>query len=305
MRLTDEQLDALRLIDSPTVSNAIERLQVRPRLEGFAGWELRCAFPELGTMLGYAVTCTADTTTPSRVDAKGQLRLWDVVERAPKPAVIVIKDIGPERSRSCHMGEVMATTAKALGAVGCVSDGGLRDVMEVRALGGFQYFCPGFVVSHGNPVICEVGLPVTISGLVVQPGDLLHGDLNGIVVVPESVASRVADEAARVREAEREVLDFVRQPANHFAHRRDFPGVERLRVEAGAGDDWDARSHRQLPQETDVAPHVGMAAVNDATDALASCDRELVNHEIEVLRKIRASRRCQCASAEGGCGIRR
>jgi regulator of RNase E activity RraA len=53
---------------------------------------------------------------------------------------------------------------------------------------------------------------VTISGLVVQPGDLLHGDLNGIVVVPESVASRVADEAARVREAEREVLDFVRQP---------------------------------------------------------------------------------------------
>jgi len=108
MRLTDEQLDALRLIDSPTVSNAIERLQVRPRLEGFAGWDLRCAFPELGTMLGYAVTCTADTTTPSRVDAKGQLRLWDVVERAPKPAVIVIKDIGPERSRSCHMGEVMA-----------------------------------------------------------------------------------------------------------------------------------------------------------------------------------------------------
>lgn len=212
MPLTAEQLDALRQIDSPTVSNAIERLHVRPRLEGFAGWELRCAFPELGTMLGYAVTCTADTTTSSRVDAKGQLRLWDMVEKAPKPAVIVIKDIGPERSRSCHMGEVMATTAKALGAVGCISDGGLRDVMEVRALGGFHYFCPGFVVSHGNPVICEVGVQVTIAGLVVEPGDLLHGDVNGILVVPESVAARVTDEAARVREAEREVLDFVRQP---------------------------------------------------------------------------------------------
>ena len=101
---------------------------------------------------------------PPRGD-RGLLRLWEAVEAAPKPAVIVIKDIGPERSRSCHMGEVMATTAKALGAVGCISDGGLRDVVEVRALGGFQYFCPGFVVSHGNPVICEVNVSVTLDGL--------------------------------------------------------------------------------------------------------------------------------------------
>ena len=114
-------------------------------------------------MLGYAVTCTADSTTAGRRDERGLLRLWAAVEAAPKPAVIVIKDIGPERSRSCHMGEVMATTAKALGGVGCISDGGLRDVNEVQALGGFQYFCPGFVVSHGNPVICEVNIPVTLA----------------------------------------------------------------------------------------------------------------------------------------------
>ena len=77
----------------------------------------------------------------------------------------------------------MATTAKALGAVGCISDGGLRDVVEVRALGGFQYFCPGFVVSHGNPIILRVNVPVTLDGLAVQPGDLLHGDVNGVLVV--------------------------------------------------------------------------------------------------------------------------
>ena len=221
MRLTAEQLDALRQIDSPTVSNAIERLQVRPRLQGFAGWELRCAFPELGTTLGYAVTCTADSTTASRIDAQGQLRLWDALERAPKPSVLVIKDIGPERSRSCHMGEVMATTAKALGAVGCVSDGGLRDAMEVRAV-GFQYFCPGFVVSHGNAVICDINVEVTLAGLAVRPGDLLHGDVNGILVVPEGVADRVADEAARVREAERRVLEFVRQPGLTVENLRKF-----------------------------------------------------------------------------------
>ncbi len=184
---------------------------MRGRLDGFAGWDLRCAFPALGTMLGYAVTCTADSTTAGRRDERGLLRLWAAVESAPKPAVIVIKDIGPERSRSCHMGEVMATTAKALGAVGCISDGGLRDVNEVQAMGGFQSFCPGFVVSHGNPVICEVNVQVTLAGLAVQPGDLLHGDVNGVLVIPDAVADRVVDESLRVRAEDGDVVVFFLQ----------------------------------------------------------------------------------------------
>ena len=221
-RLTVEQLEALRLLDSPTVSNAIEHFGVRPRVEGYAGWELRCAFPELGTMLGYAVTCTADSTTASRRDERGLMKLWEAVEAAPKPAVIVIKDIGPERNRSCHMGEVMATTAKALGAVGCMSDGGLRDVVEVRALGGFQYFCPGFVVSHGNAVICEVNVPVTLDGLTVNAGDLLHGDVNGVLTIPDVIAGRLADQAQQVRLSERDVLDFVKRPGLSVERLRAF-----------------------------------------------------------------------------------
>jgi regulator of RNase E activity RraA len=173
-------------------------------------------------MLGYAVTCTADSTTASRRDERGLLRLWEAVEAAPRPAVIVIKDIGPQRSRSCHMGEVMATTAKALGAVGCVSDGGLRDVVEVRALGGFQYFCPGFVVSHGNPVICDVNVPVTLDGLAVRAGDLLHGDVNGVLTIPDAIAERLAHQAQQVRLAERDVLDFVRRPGLTVERLRAF-----------------------------------------------------------------------------------
>ena len=119
------------------------------------------------------------------------------------------------------MGEVMATTAKALGAVGCVSDGGLRDVVEVRAL-GFQYFCPGFVVSHGNPIICDIDVTVTLAGMKVEPGTLLHGDANGILVVPHDIAAAVADEAMRVRADEREVLDFVRAPGLTVERLRRF-----------------------------------------------------------------------------------
>ena len=210
--LTVEQLDAIRRIDSPTIANAIEHFGVRGRVEGFAGWDLRCAYPALGTMLGYAVTCTADSTTAERREARGLLPLWAALEAAPKPAVIVIKDIGADPTRSCHMGEVMATTAKALGAVGCISDGGLRDVNEVQALGGFHYFCPGFVVSHGNPIICEVNVPVRLAGLEVKPGDLLHGDVNGVLVIPDSVADRVVEKALEVRAAEAEVLEFLKKP---------------------------------------------------------------------------------------------
>jgi len=221
-RLTAEQLEALRRIDSPTVSNAIEEFKLRSLVEGYAGWELRCAFPEIGTTIGYAVTCTGDTTTTSRAGDRGLMRLWEALAAAPKPAVIVIKDIGSDRTRSCHMGEVMATTAKALGAVGCVSDGGLRDVAEVKALGGFQYFCPGFVVSHGYPLICEVNVPVTVAGLSVNPGDLLHGDVNGILTIPAEIAGKVADEAERIREAEREVLEFLRRPGLTIERLRAF-----------------------------------------------------------------------------------
>ena len=68
-RLTMAQFEALRAIDSPTVANAIERFEIRPRTEGYAGYDLRCQFPSLGTMMGYAVTCTADSTTEGRLES--------------------------------------------------------------------------------------------------------------------------------------------------------------------------------------------------------------------------------------------
>ena len=224
MPLPPDQLAALRAIDSPTVSNAIERFEVRPRCVGFAGHNLRCAFPDLGVMVGYAVTCTADSTTEDRADARGLLRLREALEAAPRPSVLVIKDIGHNPTRSCHMGEVMATTAKALGAIGCVTDGGLRDVADVRALGGFHYFCSGFVVSHGRPVICDIGVEVGIFGLPIAPGGLLHGDVNGLLTVPDVAVADFLREVLRVRDEERALMDFVRDPGFTVAKLRARQG---------------------------------------------------------------------------------
>ena len=210
--LTPGQLAVLAAIDSPTVANAIERFRVRRRIDGYADRDLRCAFPSRGSMVGYAVTCTADSTTEGRSDGAGLIGLWAALEAAPKPAVLVIKDVGPDPRKGCHMGEIMATIAKTLGAVGCVSDGGLRDVREVEALGGFQYFCPGFVVSHGQPVILDVDVPVAVHGLSIEPGTLLHGDVNGLLAVPEAIAGEVAAACDAVRAEERALLDLITAP---------------------------------------------------------------------------------------------
>jgi regulator of RNase E activity RraA len=131
--------------------------------------------------------------------------------------VVVIGDDGdPARiDLSCHAGEMMATTMKRVGAIGLVTNGGLRDIKEVTTLGGFHYFGRGLVVAHGQPCIYDVGATVNVCGMEVRPGDLLHGDENGVTVVPAEIASRVAAQALAVRQTEQQRLEEINGP--------DFP----------------------------------------------------------------------------------
>ena len=108
--LTHEQLDALKRIDSPTIANAIETFKVRPRVAGYVGMDIKCIYPELPPMVGYAITCTVDSTTEGRVGI-GFNELYKILQDAPKPAVVVMKDVGNDILHSCHAGEVMSTTS--------------------------------------------------------------------------------------------------------------------------------------------------------------------------------------------------
>ena len=101
---------------------------------------------------------------------------------------------------------------RRLGAVGILTNGGLRDVHQVRALQDFQLFCSGLVVSHGNPICLSVGDPVTISGLQIQSGDLLHGDVNGVVLIPAACAEQVPAAAQEVLARENALLRYIASP---------------------------------------------------------------------------------------------
>jgi 4-hydroxy-4-methyl-2-oxoglutarate aldolase len=210
IQLTDSILEQLRGFDSATISNATEQLNLRDKTEGYASRELRCLFPELKPMVGYAVTCVADSTSPG-TKRPGKLNdLFALVANLGHPSVVVIQNSGPDPLRSCFVGDMSSAVYQRLGAVGLVTDGGVRDVSGIRTkVPGFQIFSPGAVVSHGNATIIDVNIPVRISGLAINPGDLLHGDESGLLHVPGAWIESILEKATLVRKTEQEWFDYV------------------------------------------------------------------------------------------------
>lgn len=203
-------IEYLKSIDSPTLSNAIETLHVRPNERGFTPVGIRCLFPELGCMCGYAVTAQVETVTqmePFRLETF--IELYKLVEQSPKPAVVVLQEVGGFPDYAAHCGEVMGTFFTRLGAVGMVSDCAVRDLPEVRRL-GFHYFARGSVASHANFRIARVGVPVQIHGMVVSPGDIIHADENGVITVPAIELNDIRNAVEAIRTKEKKILDFVR-----------------------------------------------------------------------------------------------
>ena len=213
----------LRSVDSPTIANAIENLKIRDRCEGYIGGSVRCMFPDLGVMVGHALTVTMDSQPGPVADREGHGKMWEALLRTPRPSIVVVKDLTEAPTRTAYFGEVMASVAKACGAVGVITDGGLRDIAEVRAM-GLHYFAPYAVVSHGNFRIVDVGVPVTLDGQRIEPGDLLHGDLNGIVIVPTEALSQLPEGVDQVRRKERKMLDYIRSPEFNLKGFRDLGG---------------------------------------------------------------------------------
>jgi 4-hydroxy-4-methyl-2-oxoglutarate aldolase len=204
-------IEILKTIDTPTVSNAVELLNVRPRSDNFAPLDIRCLFPKLGPMVGYAVTAQVETITQMEpLDPKQAMALYEAVAAAPKPAIVAFQEIGGFRDFAAHCGEVMATVLGNFGAIGLVSDCGVRDLNECRAL-GFHYFARGSVASHGYCRIASVGRPVQVLGMTIRPGDLLHGDLNGLLEIPREHAAKIPELVEQVRTSERALMDEVRK----------------------------------------------------------------------------------------------
>lgn len=206
--LSGMDLESLRGLDSCTVSNAIERLEARLRNEGFISGAVRCRFPDLGPMVGYAATGRIRTMSPPMAHRCYYDRMdwWNYVASVPKPRVLVLQDADP-RPLGAFIGEIHAAIGIALDCVGCVTNGAVRDLPAIKAL-KFQLFAGSLSVSHSYAHIIDFNEPVEIGGLKIRSGDLLHGDRHGVLTIPEEVATQIPAQASKILAEERDLTEF-------------------------------------------------------------------------------------------------
>jgi 4-hydroxy-4-methyl-2-oxoglutarate aldolase len=213
LTLPSVDLDRIRALDTCTVSNAIERLNIRLRNEGFISGAVRCRFPSFQPMLGHAVTGRIKSSSPPMTGRcyYDRMDFWSYVAIIPEPRVIVVQDVDHTPGVGALMGEVHASIALAMKCVGYVTNGAVRDLPAVKAL-RFHLFSGSVSVSHAYAHLIEFGDPVEIGGLKIKSGDLIHGDCHGVQTIPPEIVSQIPEEVERIVSSERELIQFCRSP---------------------------------------------------------------------------------------------
>ena len=230
--LSKVEFERLQRLDTCTVSNAIDRLKIRLRNEGsMLGSAVHCQFPNLGPMLGYAATGQIrSTSAPVTGRAYHEnMNWWRYVASVPEPRILVLQDVDPIPGAGALVGELHALIALGLNCVGYVTNGSVRDLPAVEAL-GFHLFAGSVAVSHMYAHVSEYGEPIEIGGMKIESGDLLHGDRHGVHSIPLSIASEVPKMVTQMLSEERDLRDFCRSP------RFSLEGLDRkLQVLPGDG----------------------------------------------------------------------
>lgn len=210
--MTDPRLEALRAYDTPTLANALDGLTDRPATEGFTRPPIHSILPALPPMVGWAVTATMTSEAPfasPEAKASAMTPLYRLVEEAPTPSVIVVQDL--DGGAGCLWGEVNSTICAAMGCEGVVTDGLVRDLPDVEAI-GFRYLARGVGVARANTQIVATNVPVAVGGMAVVPGDVVHADRHGALVIPASALDDLPAAADAVIAREDRLLTWVRSP---------------------------------------------------------------------------------------------
>jgi regulator of RNase E activity RraA len=205
-----EVLDRLRKYDTPTVCNVIELFECRPRHSGYMDARIKACYPALPPMVGFATTATFRAGAPPKggdtyIGLGGQV---EKIAATSGPKVVVFQDLD-DPPTAATFGEIMCTTYKAFGCVGLITSGAGRDLDQVEPL-KFPCFTSGTMPSHGYTQIVELDVPVRVGGVWVNPGELLHGDRNGVTTIPVELAELTAEGCAGFVDAEAVVLEYLR-----------------------------------------------------------------------------------------------
>jgi regulator of RNase E activity RraA len=213
--LTADDLSGLTAFDTPTVCNALERLDASTQARGYTSGTFICGFPNLKPIVGYARTATIRSARPSGLSAAAQRQLQDDyyrhVDAGPRPSIVVIEDLdGEAAGHGAFWGEVQSAIHAGLGAVGLITNGSVRDLDQWAP--GFQFLAGRVAASHAYAKSVASGVEVSVFGMTVRDGDLIHADRHGAVVIHPELARGIAAAAREVAEREARILAVARAP---------------------------------------------------------------------------------------------
>lgn len=214
-----ELLDLLKSVDTPTVCNAIEVAEGRRGFNRFTRGTMLCSDPGGGAMVGYArttkISALAPPTEPAEVIKARRMDYYRYMSEGSRPALTVVEDVDYPNAIGAFWGEINTTVHKGLGVSGALTNGVMRDLGGLPE--GFPVVAGSIGPSHGYVHVKEINTPVKIFGLDIHPGELVHADRHGALVVPQSVVSDLADAIRKLLEMEKLVLDPAREPGFDFA----------------------------------------------------------------------------------------
>ena len=212
--LKPSQLEQFRRLSTCLVASAIETFRVRLPNTGFANSSIRCIFEDQPAMAGYAATARLRSSNPrmeanKSYDYYDRTDWWNNILTIPAPRVVVIEDADDPPGLGAFVGEVHANILLALGCVGIVTNGAVRDLPDIRPT-EFQMFAGNVSVSHAYSHIFDFGCAVQVGNLTVNPGDLIHGDVHGVQTVPPETAERIPAVARDIRQRRQDLVGLRR-----------------------------------------------------------------------------------------------
>jgi regulator of RNase E activity RraA len=211
--LPADLLQALGRYDTPTICNAMEVIAPERRLIGYTTKPLVCPFPDLPPMVGYARTVTIRSVLKSQLPADEQARrrieYYEYMGTGCGPRITVIQDVdGPDVGYGAFWGEVQSNVHKALGCLGVITDGSIRDIPQWAP--GFQALAGSIGPSHAWVHAEHFGGEVRVAGMTVRSDDLIHADQHGAILIPADLALKIPDAAELCGRRETPILDIAR-----------------------------------------------------------------------------------------------
>ena len=212
--MNEDLLNLLKTVDTPTVCNAIEVAQGKRGFNQFTRGTVLCSHPDAPAIVAYARTAKIADVIKAR-----RMKYYRHMSEGPRPALAVVEDLDGDAAIGAFWGEINTSVHKGFGLSGALTNGVMRDLGDLPD--GFTVVAGSVGPSHGFVHVREIGTPVTIFGMQVEDGDLIHADRHGALVIPSDLIDVLAEAIRKLLETEKLVLEPAR--AGNF----DFEAFEK------------------------------------------------------------------------------